>query len=291
MSSESSGARPPNGGVPARRAVARWAWRLFRREWRQQALVLALLTVAIAAVIFGATAAYNMIPSNDADFGTADVRVQLTVSDPVTLRNDIAALTKTFGTVDVIERANVPVPGSVDTVEVRRQDPHGPYGAAMVAIRAGRYPNRSGEVAITDRVAELFHARVGHAVELGGVRRTVVGIVENPADLNDEFALVSSPPARLTTVTVLAHTGPGTPRGDAGSAVRRAAGASRAVASSTGAQPNARPVRRWYWACRPSRSSSSGWSRRPGSSSSRSAGLASSACSPRSARRRATSGW
>ena len=30
-----------SGGMPARRAVIRWAWRLFRREWRQQLLVLA----------------------------------------------------------------------------------------------------------------------------------------------------------------------------------------------------------------------------------------------------------
>ena len=35
-----------DGGAPARRAMARWAWRLFKREWRQQALVLALLIVA-----------------------------------------------------------------------------------------------------------------------------------------------------------------------------------------------------------------------------------------------------
>jgi hypothetical protein len=35
-----------NGGIPARRAVFRWGWRLFRREWRQQLLVLGLLTVA-----------------------------------------------------------------------------------------------------------------------------------------------------------------------------------------------------------------------------------------------------
>jgi hypoxanthine phosphoribosyltransferase len=32
-----------NGGIPARRAVFRWGWRLFRREWRQQLLVLGLL--------------------------------------------------------------------------------------------------------------------------------------------------------------------------------------------------------------------------------------------------------
>jgi putative ABC transport system permease protein len=35
-----------DGGVPARRAVIRWAWRLFRREWRQQLLILALLRPA-----------------------------------------------------------------------------------------------------------------------------------------------------------------------------------------------------------------------------------------------------
>ena len=35
---------PAQGGVPARRAVIRWAWRMFRREWRQQILVVALLS-------------------------------------------------------------------------------------------------------------------------------------------------------------------------------------------------------------------------------------------------------
>ena len=34
---------PRNGGVAARRAVIRWAWRMFRREWRQQILVVTLL--------------------------------------------------------------------------------------------------------------------------------------------------------------------------------------------------------------------------------------------------------
>ena len=33
-----------DGGLVARRAVSRWAWRLFKREWRQQLLILALIT-------------------------------------------------------------------------------------------------------------------------------------------------------------------------------------------------------------------------------------------------------
>ena len=62
-----------SGGVPARRAVVRWAWRLFRREWRQQILVLTLLTVAVAAAVGLAAAAYNLAPvPGEAEFGTAN---------------------------------------------------------------------------------------------------------------------------------------------------------------------------------------------------------------------------
>ena len=44
---------PTNGGVAARRALIRWAGRMFRREWRQQILVITLLTVAVAAAVGG----------------------------------------------------------------------------------------------------------------------------------------------------------------------------------------------------------------------------------------------
>ena len=66
-----SGRRPSDGGLPARRAVTRWAWRLFRREWRQQFLILALITVAVAATILGSSVAVNDPPPKDAGFGTA----------------------------------------------------------------------------------------------------------------------------------------------------------------------------------------------------------------------------
>ena len=51
--------RMPNGGVPARRAVIRWAIRLLRREWRQQLLILALITVAVGATVVASTVATN----------------------------------------------------------------------------------------------------------------------------------------------------------------------------------------------------------------------------------------
>ncbi|HJZ27669.1 MAG TPA: hypothetical protein VJ370_15440, partial [Streptosporangiaceae bacterium] len=42
------------GGLPARRAVMRWALRMFRREWRQQLLMLGMLIIAVAATVIGA---------------------------------------------------------------------------------------------------------------------------------------------------------------------------------------------------------------------------------------------
>ena len=53
------GAAPATAAFPPAGRVIRWAWRLFRREWRQQLLVLALLTVAVAATVVGAAVATN----------------------------------------------------------------------------------------------------------------------------------------------------------------------------------------------------------------------------------------
>ncbi|MGI8451144.1 MAG: hypothetical protein ACR2MP_28960, partial [Streptosporangiaceae bacterium] len=57
---------PGHGGVPARRAVIRWAWRLLRVEWRQQLPILALVTVAVAATIVGAAVATTTPPAANA---------------------------------------------------------------------------------------------------------------------------------------------------------------------------------------------------------------------------------
>jgi hypothetical protein len=68
-----------HGGVPAWRAVVRWSLRLFRREWRQQLLMLDLLTVAVAVTIWGAGVATNTPPPATATDRTAGLRPQLHV--------------------------------------------------------------------------------------------------------------------------------------------------------------------------------------------------------------------
>jgi putative ABC transport system permease protein len=170
-----------------------WAARMFRREWRQQLLVLALITVTVAAAILGASAAHNLAPSGDGEFGTADRRIELGSVDGTTFDTDIAAIRRWTGPVDVIAHRTAPVPGSVETVDVRAQALRGLFTGPMLALRSGRYPTAAGEVALTDGAAQLLDARVGATVVLDGRRRTVVGTVENPSELGDEFALV--PPA------------------------------------------------------------------------------------------------
>src|ERR1039458_8877926 len=129
-----------NGGAPARRAVIRWAWRLLRREWRQQLLVLALVTVAVAATIVGAAVATNTPPAPNAGFGTAQDQAAFQAPDP-RLASQIAALRHRFGRVDVIENQAVAIPGSVNTYDLRAQDPHGPFGQPMLSLVSGHYPD------------------------------------------------------------------------------------------------------------------------------------------------------
>ena len=87
----------PGSGIVARRAVIRWGWRLFRREWRQQLLVLGLLTVAVAATIWGASVVTNsQIPPGYPTFGTGAAQVTLPGTDPH-LAADIATIAGRWG--------------------------------------------------------------------------------------------------------------------------------------------------------------------------------------------------
>src|SRR5579862_3923075 len=190
--------RPADGGTPARRAVTRWAWRLFRREWRQQLLILALVTVAVAATIVGSAVATNSPQPANFGFGRAQDQVTFTTGGGHTA-SVIAGLEHRFGRVEVIDSETQSIPGSISTYQLRAQDPHGPFGGPMLSLVSGHYPSGAGQVAATSGVASAFHLRVGSTWRVGGVARRVVGVVENPQSLLDEFALVA--PGRVPRPT------------------------------------------------------------------------------------------
>ncbi len=185
-----------NGGVPARRAVFRWGWRLFRREWRQQLLVLGLLTVAVAATIWGASVVTNtQLPNpNYATFGTAAALVTLPGTDPH-LAADIAAIQGRWGPADLIENQDIAT-GTTQPVQLRAERPHGHYNSPLLGLVSGTYPAGPGQVALTSQVAALYGTHAGGTWRAAGTTWRVTGIVRDPSNLADEFALVA--PGQVT---------------------------------------------------------------------------------------------
>src|SRR5215472_10114320 len=125
------------GGVVARRAVFRWAVRLFRREWRQQLLVLGLLTVAVAATIWGASVVTNaQLPNpNYPTYGTAAAKVTLPGTEP-NLAADIATIQRRWGPADLIENQNIAT-GTTQSVRLRAESPHGHFNAPLLSLVSG----------------------------------------------------------------------------------------------------------------------------------------------------------
>ena len=179
---------------------------MYRREWRQQVLVIALLTFTVAGALLGVSVVYNTPGSLDARYGTADMLIRYGAADPQELNSQVASAQTQLGTVDVIGHRSATIPGLTRPVEVRAQDPHGPYGATMLRLVSGRYPAAAGEAAATDEVAALMRLRVGGQLTLADRTWSVVGVVENPHDLNAEFVLVSpggaDPPESVTILAM-----------------------------------------------------------------------------------------
>ncbi len=195
--------RMQNGGVPARRAVVRWAVRLLRSEWRQQLLILALITVAVAATVVASTVATDTPAPVSGVLGTAQDAASLSGS-PATVNAQIKNLEHRWGKVDVIENESTQIPGTLNTFDLRAQDPRGPYGGPLLSLVSGQYPATASQVAVTSGVATDFSLGVGSSWTVNGVARKVTGIVQNPESLLDEFALVT--PGQVTNpnnVTVL----------------------------------------------------------------------------------------
>ncbi len=202
--------RPDDGGVAARRAVVRWAWRLFRREWRQQFLIFALITVAVAATIVGSAVATDSPQPANFGFGTAQDSVSFSRYDAHAARV-VAGLEHRFGRVEVIEQKTVSVPGSINTYQLVAESSHGPFSGPMLSLLSGRYPSSVGDVAVTSGVASVFHLRIGDTWRVAGADRRVVGIVENPLSLLDEFALLVPGQVKDATQVTALFDAPGVP--------------------------------------------------------------------------------
>jgi len=177
--------------------VRHWTWRLFRREWRQQLLIIGLLTLAVGTSLVGAAAATNIPPPADFGFGTA--KYMLTLPTTQDLSSTLTRVSRAVGPVQVIENQALHYPGSVNTYDLRAMNPHGAYGGPLLSLVSGHYPVGGRQVAVTSTVASALDLHVGSTWRLGATTREVVGIVENPQSLLDAFALVA--PGQVTSPT------------------------------------------------------------------------------------------
>ncbi len=73
----------------------------------------------------------------------------------------------------------------------------------MISVLEGRRPSSVDEIALTDAAAADLDATVGDRVDVGRNRYEVVGLVENPADLDDEYALVVPAGQTPESITLL----------------------------------------------------------------------------------------
>ena len=79
----------------------------------------------------------------------------------------------------------------------------------MLSLVSGRYPSAADEVAATQSVASAFNLGIGSNWTEAGVTRKVVGIVEDPLDTLDEFALVVPGQVRSPSDIALLFDAPG----------------------------------------------------------------------------------
>jgi putative ABC transport system permease protein len=187
----------PRRAAAARRALSRWAVRLALREWKQRVLIVLLVAVASAATLLGiAIASATPGTPNAGTYGTAKTLIELPGSTP-RLARAVAQIEQAYGPASVIDDEPIAT-GQAGGANLRAQDPAAPYTRVLLALDSGRYPSAPGQVAVTSGLATLYslaagsvwHVPAGSGAEAGR-SFTVTGIVENPSNLLDEFALVA----------------------------------------------------------------------------------------------------
>jgi putative ABC transport system permease protein len=172
----------------------------------------------VAATVVGSAVATTTPSPATADFGTAQDLATFT-GPGSRVAAEIVSIENRFGTVDVIENQTFSVPGSIQTSSLRAQNPHGPFGQPMLSLISGQFPVGASQVAVTSGVASDFHLAVGGSWTVGGVSRIVTGIVQNPQNLLDAFALVAPGQVTAPTQVTVLFDAPGVSPADIGPTV------------------------------------------------------------------------
>jgi putative ABC transport system permease protein len=170
--------------------MALWSWRLIRREWRQQALVVALVAIAIGLASFFGVIFANTEGASSSQ-GSASHEIQLFAGQAplADQRREIAAQ---FDPIAVTQwRAGVRQKGSPYDFDLGDAVSPTLFGGRPVTVLNGEAPLATGEIALSDALMRKLGAALGDTVELNVGSYRVVGRYEDPADLNVVQAVVA----------------------------------------------------------------------------------------------------
>ncbi len=172
--------------MTGRRFMWKWAARTVRREWRQHVVILGLLVAGVTAALTLAVTAYNMQEPETKYIGNADF--VLSSPDPEAADAALRRANVSFGS---IQQSTIGRSGTTEEARVLVLDPSNETIGPLIALLDGRYPVEADEVAITDR-AFTDGPSIGSEIDVGTTTVTVVGWVENPMSLSEEFVLAST---------------------------------------------------------------------------------------------------
>jgi putative ABC transport system permease protein len=199
----------PRRAAMARRSLSRWAMRLALREWKQRILIVLLIAVASGTTLLGIAVASAAVGTPNArTLGTAQTLIQLP-GNTKNLGGVITSIEKAYGTASVVYDEPITT-GQTGGADLRAQDPSAPYTRVLLGLESGHYPAQAGQVAVTAGLAQLYGLKIGSTWRVpagtgpeAGRAFVVTGIVEDPSNLLDEFALVApgqlASPGQLTS--------------------------------------------------------------------------------------------
>jgi putative ABC transport system permease protein len=184
----------------SRRAIGRWGYRLVRREWRQQVLIIGLIAVAIAFACFG-TVVLSNAESSQAAAGTTTHVVVLSTKTK-TAKEQVGSIANRFDPIaPSMWRVNEQRRGYASEFDLSdaRIDFRDPFGVRMFHLTGGVAPKSAGEVALTETLMRRIDANIGTRIDLTGGTYRVVGRIEDPTDLR-RLHMVTAP-GTLTNAT------------------------------------------------------------------------------------------
>ncbi len=153
--------------------------------------MLALLIVAVAATTVGLGLVVNVQGTDQGVFGNANSRVEIaararTASPPIWRPSGSASARPRRSSTRACRS-----PGRSPRWICAPRTRTGRSASPMLRLVSGRYPSGASEAAVTRAVATTFSLKVGSTWSVNGRSLRVVGIVENPKDLQDAFGLVA----------------------------------------------------------------------------------------------------